>query len=291
MDSLPERLDARELHVHTPPRQTPTMARRLRRGGRLAWGVVMLLGVLGLSPGHGTPADADAVQCGAVLGPGGRFALQANLECDSSGITLRDGAILDLQGHIVACGDWPCVVLTGAGAQLLNGAVQGSVHESIVLEGTGGHTVRDVTSTLVDANVLVLSDHNWLSNVMAESVYSGAFLIIGNHNRLTDSLARCPNVSFDGCIFVRGNGNRLVNNFATAREYPSFLIGGNNNVVRGNRAIGNDGAGMVVTGTGNRLQRNTALDNAIDLQDAHGDCAHNTWRQNTFRTKDPACIQ
>jgi parallel beta-helix repeat protein len=108
---------------------------------------------------------------------------------------------------------------------------------------------------------------------------------------LGDTASECPGLSFEGCIFVGGNGNRLTNNFATATGEPSLEITGNNNVLRGNRAIGNDKAGILVTGTGNRLQRTTTLDNAVDLQDAHGDCAHNTWQQNTFRTKNPACIR
>jgi parallel beta-helix repeat protein len=293
MDQFHERLDALEQQVQTRLRRTHTATGRTRWCRWMACGVVMLLGVLGISLGSVTLAHADVIQCGAVLGPGGRFELKANLDCGESAVTVRDGAILDLNGHIVACqGDaFRCVVLTGAGAQLLNGAVHGGFHESITLEGTGGHTVRNVTSTLVDGNILVLSHHNRLINVMAESVENPAFLLIGNHNRLTDSIAHCPGLSFEGCIFVRGNGNHLINNFATATGEPSFEIAGNNNVLRGNRAIRNDQAGIVVTGTGNRLQHNTALENAIDLQDTHGDCAHNTWQQNTFRTSDPACIQ
>jgi hypothetical protein len=67
-------------------------------------------------------------------------------------------------------------------------------------------------------------------------------------------------------------------------------------VLRGNRALYTEAsppdafAGIVVSGTGNRLESNTAVDNLIDLVDTHGDCAHNTWRRNTFRTSDPACI-
>jgi parallel beta-helix repeat protein len=293
MDQLQTRLDALEQPTETLERHARPVARRLRCRGPMTCGVVMLLGVLVISLGREPLAHTDVIQCGDVLGPGGRFELQDNLECGDSGLTLRDGATLDLKGHIVACRELfaGCVVLTGAGAQLLNGAVQGGDHESIVLEGAGGHTVRDVTSTLVDANVVVRSHHNRLINVMAESANNAAFIISGNQNRLTDSIARCLNLAFQGCIFVRGSGNRLLNNFATATLEPSFEIAGNNNVLRGNRAIRNDGAGILVTGTGNRLQHNTALENAVDLQDTHGDCAHNTWRQNTFRTSDPACIQ
>jgi hypothetical protein len=74
------------------------------------------------------------------------------------------------------------------------------------------------------------------------------------------------------------------------------MIVGHQNIVRGNRALypvagpPDAYAGIVVSGTGNRLESNTALDNLIDLVDTHGDCAHNTWRRNTFRTSDPACL-
>jgi hypothetical protein len=197
MDQRHTCLDALKPPTATLERRARPVARRPRCRGQMACGVAMLLGVLAISLGCGTLAHADAIQCGDVLGPGGRFELRANLECDTGAVTLRDGATLDLKGHIVACRQFgPCVVLTGAGARLLNGAVQGSEHESIVLEGTGGHTVRDVTSTLVDANVLVLSDHNRLINVMAESVESPAFIIIGNQNRLTDSIAKLAKITF-----------------------------------------------------------------------------------------------
>src|SRR5262245_62162760 len=106
-------------------------------------------------------AHADVVQCGDVLGPGGRFTLEQDIVCGAgsvgTGVTVRDRAILDLNGRTVDCRSLlgTCVVLTGTGAKLLNGKVQGPIHESIVLSGTGRHTVRNVTSELVDANVFV----------------------------------------------------------------------------------------------------------------------------------------
>jgi parallel beta-helix repeat protein len=163
------------------------------------------------------------------------------------------------------------------------------------LEGTGGHTVRNVTSRVAQGNIVVRSDQNQLINVYAASGAAPAFGISGNHNRLTDSIAQCGDFGLVpvGCIHIRGDENRLINNFATSgpsRTSAGFLIIGNNNVLRGNRAIGNDGRGIVVTGTGNILQRNTALANTLDLEDTNGDCTQNTWRQNTFETSDPACI-
>jgi hypothetical protein len=249
--------------------------------------------MFGLLLGSMTAAHADVVQCGDVLGPGGRFELEDDLDCPRTvvpGITVRDHATLDLKRHIVTCDNFGgCIVLTGTGAQLLNGAVQGGLHESIVLGGHGRHVVKDVTSMVVDANVLVLmSDNNQLINVMAESVFSPAFIIRGNHNRLTNSIAQCFGRP-GGCIFVVGDNNRLINNFvtSTASLLGGIVVSGNNNVLARNRAIRNEGPGISVGGIGNIVMHNTALENSPDLQ---GDCTHNIWQENTFRTSDPACI-
>jgi parallel beta-helix repeat protein len=298
IDRLQGHVEALEQQTEMLMEHTRTVERRLRWWRGIACGVVMLFGALGIALGSVTPAHADGIQCGDILGPGGRFELEHDLDCPSPpplpAITVRDRAILDLKRHIVTCHNFErCIVLTGTGAQLLNGAVDGGAHASIVLEGNGGHIVKNVTSTLVDSNIHVLSDHNQLINVMAESVFMSAFLIAGNHNRLTDSIASCFGSPISpGCITVPGHENRLIDNFATGIDFGGngFAIMGHNNVLRGNRAIRNDGRGIVVSGTGNRLSRNTALENGLDLRDTNGDCAHNTWGQNTFKTSDPACI-
>jgi parallel beta-helix repeat protein len=261
--------------------------------------VVMLLGGLGIALASVT--SAQAIACGDVLGPGGRFRLEQDVACPNAAFTVRDGAILDLNGYSVTCGlgtTTGCIVLTGAGAQLWNGTVDGGTHDSIVLAGTGEHTVRNVTSTFpVDRNILVLSDNNRLINVTAESGFHAAFAIRGNNNVLENNTAICFALfgSNIGCIEVWGDGNRLIENFATSTVDTSFasgfLIEGNNNLLRGNQAIDNEGRGIVVTGIGNVLRANTALNNALDLQDTNGDCANNTWRRNTFETSDPACIR
>jgi hypothetical protein len=296
MDQLHTRFEA--LAPQTEDWQSsPRPVGRPRWRHPLAGGVATLLVGLGVWLGSVPPAHAQDIQCGSVLGPGGRFRLERNLECPVHAVTVRDGAILDLNRHIVTCtsDSYRCVVLTGEGARLLNGVVQSTSLESIVLEGTGGHTVRNVTSTLVDANVLVWSDRNVLVNVSAMSVYSPAFIIAGHRNRLIDSTAHCPHVD-DGCINVSGNGNRVIGNLATSDVGPKIMIVGHQNIVRGNRALypvkgpRDEFAGIVVSGTGNRLESNTALDNLVDLVDTHGDCTQNIWRRNSFRTSDPACI-
>ena len=312
LDNVRERIEALEQQMehgksqpHAREASTQMGARRRGTGRTLLLSIAMLLGVIGIALGSVTPTYADGIQCGDVLGPGGRFELEHDLTCPLGvRITIQDEAVLDLHGHTITCSGpaSECVVLTGTGAQLLNGAVGSVLHFSIVLEGDGGHTVRNVTSIFADGNISVRSDHNQLINVYAASTISPAFIITGNHNRLKDNIARCPDLASDACVEVLGHENLLINNFATSTKASlspkgGFAISGNNNVLRGNRAIANEGPGFVVTGTGNRLTRNTALTNSPDLVDTHEDCDANQWRQNTFQTsragatENPECIQ
>jgi hypothetical protein len=266
--------------------------------------VVMLLGVLGLALGRVSPTHAAVINCGDVLGPGGLFQLEEDLTCSDfrqRGITIRDGAILNLNGHRVTCSRLilGCIVLQGQGAQLWNGTVDGVLHESIVLEGTGHHTVWNVTSLLADYNVIVESDHNRLIQVSAFSVYSPAIHLLGQQNQLLHSTAHCPLVASGACITVSGDDNRLMGNTVVQGPQPSaFWIGiavdGDRNVLQGNHILGegpgSNDTGLVVSGTGNVLLHNRSEGNQLDVEDLNGDCTHNTWRFNTFVTSDPACI-
>jgi hypothetical protein len=104
-----------------------------------------------------------------------------------------------------------------------------------------------------------------------------------------------------GCIHVVGDGNRIIDNYVGFSEelFPespadqaSLSISGNYNLVRRNRTINSVMNGIVVRGTGNDIRHNTALENSpFDLRDTNGDCAHNTWKFDTFKTADPECIQ
>ena len=269
--------------------------------------VVIMLGVIVISAGGVTPAHA--VNCGDILGPGGNFKLQQTwiVLNNRQALTVRDGANLDLNGHIVSCNNiGPCILLSGVGAQLFDGVVGGSVHENVSLQGTG-HTVENVTSGPADLSVRVIGDNNSLINVMASGGGNPALVILGNNNQLSDSIVQCGTLFVSHqCLFVLGNGNRLTDNFIQTTEpanpqdqlNANLRINGNHNVVRRNRIVGFSFGGpvsingIVVTGTNNDIRHNTTLRNSpFDLIDTNGDCAHNTWKFNTFLTADPACIQ
>ncbi len=278
--------------------------RWLRVLGVLTSGVVSFLAAFVML--GSVPAHADVVQCGDVLGPGGRFTLEQDIVCvpsgdfNTPGVTVQDGAILDLNGHTIDCrGRNGCVLLTGTGAKLLNGKVQNTQFENITLGGTGRHTVRNVTSVFVDLSVSVTSDHNILIDVVADGGLSSRFSISGHHNWLINSIALCGFFG-EACIRVDGDGNHLIGNVVTVGpDHEGIVVSGNDNVLERNRVIWMQPSGfqsshraITVTGTGNRITRNTAItENPIDLQDANGDCSHNTWRHNIFVTGDPVCIR
>jgi hypothetical protein len=81
---LPHQTQALEAYTRISERR-----RRWRRG--MACGVVMLLGAIGIVLGSVTPAHADVITCGDVLGPGGRFELEHDLACGSEAVTVQDG--------------------------------------------------------------------------------------------------------------------------------------------------------------------------------------------------------
>jgi hypothetical protein len=271
--------------------------------------VGLLFGGIWIIFGGATPADAIA--CLDVLGPGGTYRLEADLDCSQilssfPALRVRDGARLDLNGYTVRCHPFVvgCITLMGEGAQLLNGTVAGGEHYNVTVSGTGGHTVSNIVIPIQENTVSVNSSNNLLVKITARSSGGPAFEIHGSGNRLSDNVVVCTSQeSLLGCVHVTGSGNHLLKNIVSFNGAPAssaspkgFQILGNDNVLKRNVALGGHISTGVVTGirvagTGNVIRNNVAFGNDLDLQDSHGDCANNTWVHNTFQTSDPACIE
>jgi hypothetical protein len=85
-------------------------------------------------------AQATHITCGAMLGPGGVYALDGDVgPCDSRepAITV-DSAELDMAGFTV---EGSAIHLTGRGSRLTGGVLSGA---TVILEGRGAHTVEGV---------------------------------------------------------------------------------------------------------------------------------------------------
>ena len=88
MDHVRERFDALEQQTEPLKHQTQAREAQTQRGERrrgtvraLLRQIATLLGACGIALGSVTPAHAEDIQCGAVLGPGGRFELKHDLDC------------------------------------------------------------------------------------------------------------------------------------------------------------------------------------------------------------------
>ena len=258
-----------------------------------------------------------AVSCGDVLDSGGTVVLDTDLACSTNVVlTVTNGTILDLNGHTlrgnrVGTG----VILDGAGSGLKNGTIWRNA-VSVVLKGTGGHLVRNVTIHGGDVAIDSRSDGNVIENCKADTLRGSAFDIGGNKNWLINNIVNGANG--DGFIIYGGNtcllwnkasgadgggfhvfssNNKLLRNIADANSQLSesgILVDGGNNWLIRNRARRNTLSGITVEGRNNRMIRNRAKDStySFDLVDTNTDCDGNIWKKNFFGTRDPAtCIE
>jgi parallel beta-helix repeat protein len=280
---------------------------RSPQGGTWLWAIGLVV--------EWMTAAGQTLPCGATLGPGGVFRLQADLVCGEDdppiGLIVRDGAHLDLGGHLVVA-EHIAVLLEGRGAVLRNGRVWTFNVAAVAVEGGGGHTVRGIEAAGDPVHgILVRSDRNRVLRNTGLGTEVG-LRIEGNHNLVAGNTGLGQ-----GAIDVIGHENLLLNNDSPENQHFGFSIEGDRNVLIGNhgRGVGRgfevrgDGntlvgnritqaeMGISVHGEDNRLVRNTALDNGVDLVDAHEDCDGMVWHHNVFRTSqagastNPACIQ
>jgi len=251
-----------------------------------------------------------AVTCGDILS-GGVHTLTADLICEGDGpaLTVRDGAVLDLGGHMVQSAIL-VILVEGKGATLQHGIVEnllsGENGIAVQVQGAGGHTITGMNAWGIERGILVVSDHNRLTNNVGAGDFG--FLIEGDANVLRRNTV-AGSVGFG----VFGDGNRLSENVTDNSPFTGFWVGGSQNILAGNRTmavfeglvidghdnlvVGNQGSGssaIVVSGDGNRLLRNTAVASEISgpggFVDEHGDCTHNRWIGNRAAMADPSCI-
>jgi parallel beta-helix repeat protein len=319
MENFHERVAALKQQTAHLPHHTQVLARSpmQRLTSRLC-----ALRALGLVVGWITPAAGQAISCGATLGPGGQFLLEANLDCGtvSPALTVRDGAQLDLGGHTIRTfsAEGSVILMEGHGAVVTNGIVLNDTSlfadDGIEVAGDGGHTVHRVSVFAGRFGILVTSAHNELSNNVFTSRIGSAVAISGDQNRLTSNWTTGGQAGF----IVGGDGNRLVENSTTETEtgfdisgnqnlltrnnaanlfFRGFAVSGGGNTLVGNLALNTAVAGISVSGQETVIVGNTALNNSTDLLDTHEDCGNNRWQRNVFRTsqagstENPACIQ
>jgi len=205
--------------------------------------LILALGIVSaptLARGQPAGASAEAVKCGASLGPGGAFVLDRDLTCpgnpdDGDQPALRViEATLDLSGHTVTCGAGRSDGIHVQQATLVNGTVAGCW----VGLRPDGSVVRNVT----------LSDNRY-----------GMFIQGGRDSLIIGSTAIRHYQAFT--LDDQADRNTLIGNTASESVIGFDVFSGLNNVLIANVAT-NNVDGFRVAATGARLQGNQARRNS-----------------------------
>lgn len=275
-------------------------------------------------PGAWVPASATDIPiaaCGFAINAPGNYGVAADLNCPVAGasaITINASNVsLKLNGHILT-GPGSTNTLTAAinvnpgltprlnhvavaGPGLIQGFNPGILIENAdytqVSEVTAAHNVDGVTAAWV--NYLTIGSNALVAN-------KGIGLDIGE---ATSSVIQNNDLSgngYMGLAMTGGSGNTVNNNVASGNGSDGIMIGDNysrvySNVTNGNRANGMLGSGIDIyfvnfsTGqapVGNVIFNNTSsVGNAIDDLEDQTACGMNSWSDNTFFTRDLACIR
>jgi hypothetical protein len=212
-------------------------------------GTLLLLGLLVIGPLTVGEAQARAIQCGATLGPGGTFVLDADLTCPrdpspASPPALRVvDAVLDLNGHTLSCADGGDGI-TLEGATVVNGAVNGCARGVFI------DSSDNVVSRVTIVGIGRFDDDDGLGD-------AGVFVKSGSGNVITDSRASRNG----GAGFASDAGATFIDNTADVNRV-GFRVTGRSSAI-GNTAAQNH-TGFIVDGAlvdHVRLLNNRALHN------------------------------
>ena len=247
-------------------------------------GIVAVICGVGMTGLLVPQAQADPITCGAVLGPGGSFKLEADVgPCDEQTAITVLSASLDLKGHVVFCQDTDAdgvpngIELWGKGSRVKNGFVAGC-HDGVVVVGQGKSIVDNVGSYFNwEDGFHVHSARNTLENNVAFANGEEGFILNSDNNRLNNNSA-ISNAQ-DGFDVDEGLGkNKLVGNSAQWNGDEGFDIDTESNRLNKNTAYHNGGNGVELAGHGNVVSKNVVEHN---LEGIHVDANNNQITGNT----------
>lgn len=175
---------------------------------------LLLLGLLFIGPLTVGEARAGAIQCGATLGPGGTFVLDADLTCPrdpspASPPALRVvDAVLDLNGHTLSCADGGDGITLEAAA-VVNGTVNGCARGVFI------DSSHNVVSRVTIVGIGRFDDDDGLGD-------AGVFVKSGSGNLIIDSSASRNG----GAGFASDAGATFIDNTAdvTVRGHQVDLV-------------------------------------------------------------------
>jgi hypothetical protein len=296
---------------------------------RLILSVALVLVLLGGWPAAYAqkPQVTGISQCGTLITLPGTYQLTKSLQSPSftvDCIRIKASAVsLNLGGFNIT-GPFGQNV-TAAGIRILDSAsgVQigafGSTIEGfavgILVEGTGVSLLGPLVVTEnLQQGVLV----NHANNVVIQNLSSGGNAGTGLEVALSSGVMVQSQVTLQsnngyGLWVHSSSGNQFFELSATQNLMSGIYVGesgalssgadkspatapaaSQQNIFLAGGVIANGGSGIVI-GSGDTLNYIVGMqgqsNGATDAVDQNGDCTHNTWTQNMFATKNPACIQ
>lgn len=209
-----------------------------------------------------TPVQAANVACNAVL-DGVSVVLDGNVgPCGGVGVTLLNGATLDMNGYMLECNGAALTVGVNvqSGATLRNGVVQGCAFAGVQVTGTGDSTVEYVNAgynTGFGFNVQSSGKSTLRYNTALYNDNVGFYIATGG-NRITGNTSTDNGLSG---FYLNGPGTTASGNVASENGQGGFDVGSEQKL-KGNVASANFGPGFVVFGVDSSVNGNTAAINS-----------------------------
>jgi parallel beta-helix repeat protein len=207
---------------------------------------------------------------------------------------IHDGKIVNFDVGIDLCSP---VGTFGSGAVIKNLRIINNIGDGILL---GGYQQSQITDTFVAENgavgiVALDSQANVFRNNVISSNAALALEIGGDDNTVTGNIA----VENDGGVAIAGSRNKVTDNTISdnrrlaGSSQIGVQVGGTANIITGNTVDDNMvGIELLSSASDTSVSHNTALGNSTDdAVDVNGTCGSDVWRNNTFKTRNQACIQ
>jgi hypothetical protein len=259
------------------------------------------------------PALAQ-VQCGDTITT--RIVMTEDLVCGGNGPALMiDGGTLLMQGHTLRCepslfdhGGRDGISLVGRGSALMNGTIAGCDWISLLLTGSGNHTVRDIhvaSESVVGADIQ--SDRNSVTRLRIDAhvLYHG-ILVSGQHNRISNShftgrtavaMGGANNMLMDNEIpgtyagaSIGGTNHKIFRNELYG-QYHALRVGGSRHLIQGNSTFPDYSlSGFQIYSSSTAIINNEPLFTGSDISDANPDCGDNIYRENRWGTAYQDCV-
>jgi len=207
----------------------------------MGYGAICLALPLLMNMAGFTPAEAQVV-CGAVIT--GDAVMTSDLICPINNPAVQvNGGSLDMNGHRIGGCPGAGIRVTGTGAKVFHGSVNGCI-VGVDLLGAVGANITNVVATA-----------NTIDGFHAGSAAGG--------NKMTGCAALGNGAT--GFNLQATDANSIIRCTASTNGSVGFSVQGNGNQIRDSLAINNSGAGIDLNGTANNLTRNVLTNNNVGL--------------------------